>query len=173
MMICDLTSKAISPKPLTKYLTSPLEYKTSNIFFLDQQKLYINAQNLSNEQILFNDDDYGHNDEHMVKTDLSLVKNLMHSNPLDNRKKSAIFCCGDNYNVMNKYMAKTVNKNKPSAPGQAVQIIATQHNAGYTTTPILRNDEDGLLGLLHNLLRRVFQAIVKSDRTFCVCGWIG
>uniref|UniRef100_A0A1A9UX10 Nicotinamide-nucleotide adenylyltransferase n=1 Tax=Glossina austeni TaxID=7395 RepID=A0A1A9UX10_GLOAU len=118
----------------TKYLNSALEYNISNAFFLNQQ--YINAQNLSNEQILSDDD------HHMVKTDLLLVKNVMHSNPLDNCRNSAILCCGDKHSLMmNKQLGKTLNKNKPSAPGQAVQVIAAQSSAGFTTTSVWPNDE--------------------------------
>uniref|UniRef100_A0A1B0FGB6 Uncharacterized protein n=1 Tax=Glossina morsitans morsitans TaxID=37546 RepID=A0A1B0FGB6_GLOMM len=76
----------------------------------------------------------------MVKTDLLLVKNLMHSNPLDNCRNSAILCCGDKHSLMNK-LGKTLNKNKPSAPGQAVQVIAAQSSAGFATTSVSPNDE--------------------------------
>ncbi|KAI9577231.1 nicotinamide/nicotinic acid mononucleotide adenylyltransferase 3 isoform X1 [Glossina fuscipes] len=117
----------------TKYLSPPLEYNISNVLFLNQQ--YINAQNLSNEQILCDDD------HHMVKTDLLLVKNLMHSNPLDNCRSSGILCCGDKHSLMNKQLEKTLNKNKPSAPGQAVQVIAAQSSAEFITTSVSPNDE--------------------------------
>ncbi|KAL9871266.1 nicotinamide/nicotinic acid mononucleotide adenylyltransferase 3 isoform X3 [Glossina fuscipes] len=57
------------------------------------------------------------------------------------KTSSGILCCGDKHSLMNKQLEKTLNKNKPSAPGQAVQVIAAQSSAEFITTSVSPNDE--------------------------------